>query len=417
MSSPRSECESQDRSVTVVGGTTLGAKGEIVVVGSGLAGLGAVRALRSRGYEGRLVMIGDETRPPYDRPPLSKQYLAGTMAATDLALAAPGDGALDVEMRLGEQAVALDVPGRMVRLASGERLGGRGVVIATGARARGLPGPVATGVLTLRTLDDAAALREALQPGTRLVVVGGGFIGAEVASTGRELGVDVTVVEIGPTPLTVALGPEMGQVVAEMHADHAVRLLTGVGVTRMVVDSDGHVVGVRLSDGRVLAADLVVVGIGSVPNVGWLAGSGLDVAGGVLTDPSGATGAPGVVATGDCTRRFEPFAGELLRQEHWTNALQHPQFAAAALLGVSVPSLRPADTVPYVWSEQYDVRLQFAGHRRPGDVVSIIEGSPGEGGFVALYRRDGVPCAVLALNAPRPFARWRRELAVTVRPV
>lgn len=399
----------------------------VVVVGAGLAGLSAVRALRALGHEGPVVLVGDERHAPYDRPPLSKEFLAGALPRQGLSLAAPGDEALDVEVRTGDAAVALDPRTCRVRLASGDQVGGAGVVLACGARARSLPGlpgvPVAAraaepatgppaGVHTLRSLDDALTLRDELRPGARLVVVGAGFIGAEVASTARGLGVEVTVVEAAPVPLAAVLGERFGAVCARRHADHGVRLIAGVGVAELLAEQ-GRVRAVRLVDGRQLEAQVVLVAVGSAPAVGWLDGSGLDVEGGVLTDAAGATGVPGVVATGDCTRRFAPTAGGVVRQEHWTNALHHPHQAVAALLGRPAPPVPGPAAVPYFWSDQYGARLQFAGHRRPGDLERVVEGDPGSGPFVAEYHRDGVLVAVLAVDSPRLFTRRRRDLAAT----
>lgn len=390
----------------------------VVVVGRGLAGLGAVRALRSLGYGGRIVQVADESHQPYDRPPLSKAFLAGTLPVEGLALAAPQDADLDVEVRAGTTAVALDPVARTVRLASGEWVGGDGVVVASGARARRLPGRVLLGVHTLRSLDDALALRDDLVPGARLVVIGAGFIGAEVAATASALGVEVTVVEAADVPLAGPLGVRFGAFCARLHRNHGVRLITGTGVAALLSTEGatppqdaGRVRGVALADGRELPADVVLVAVGSRPNVEWLADSGLDVTGGVRTDADGATGVPGVVATGDCTRRIEPGLGTVVRQEHWTNALHHPQRAVAALLGVPPPAQPVHAAVPYFWSDQYGAHLQFAGTRRDGDQEEIVEGSPDDGSFVGVYRREGRVVAVLGVDSPRSFSRWRRQLA------
>lgn len=393
--------------------------GAVAVVGAGLAGLGAVRALRDQGYPGRIVLIGQEPHPPYDRPPLSKEFLAGVMPSEALSLAAPQDAELDVDMRTGARAIALHPAEREVELDSGERVGGDGVVLATGARPRTLPAPGAhhrpiRGVHTLRTVDDAISLREVLVPGARLVVVGAGFIGAEVASTARGLGVEVVVVEVAAVPLAAALGEQLGAVCGALHAEHGVRLITGTGVERLLEDDAGRVRAILTADGREVAADAVLVAVGSVPNVEWLAGSGLRVEDGVYTDAAGSTGIPGVVATGDCARRFEPAAAGFVRQEHWTNALQHPQSAVSALLGTPPPARGTTAVLPYFWSDQYGSRLQFAGHRMPGDAVDVVEGSLADRAFVAVYRRGGVAVAVLSMNNPRVFGRWRRELAAAL---
>ncbi|HZH21092.1 MAG TPA: FAD-dependent oxidoreductase [Geodermatophilus sp.] len=388
----------------------------VAVVGGSLAGLSAARALRAQSYEGRVVVVGDERHAPYDRPPLSKQFLAGTASADALALSGPDDDALELDWRLGTTAVALDPATRAVRLADGGEVRADGVVLATGARARRLPGTESedgaaspAGVHVLRTLDDAVALRADLVPGAHLVVIGAGFVGAEVASTARGLGLEVTVVESLPVPLAGPLGPEMGGVCAGLHAEHGVRLLTGTGVAGLTGTSRMQVV--ELADGRRLPADVVVVGIGALPNVEWLAGSGLDLRDGVVTDERGATSLPGVVAVGDCAAAWSPALGRPVRTEHWTHALEQPATAVAALLGSDVP-VPPA--VPYFWSDQYGVRIQFAGCRREGDEVRVVEGSCADRSFLAVYERDGRPVAVLGVDQPRLFTRWRRQLRTAV---
>lgn len=379
--------------------------GSVTVVGASLAGLSTVRALRSRGYDGRIVVVGAERHAPYDRPPLSKAFLAGTATEADLALLGQDDEGLDVEWRLGVPATGLDAAERAVTLADGDVVRSDAVVLATGSRARELPGAHGlAGVHVLRTLDDAIALRDDLAAGGRLVVVGGGFIGAEVASTARMLGLDVTVVEAMPTPLAAPLGTEMGAVCGALHADHGVRLRTGVGVAGIV--GQDRVEAVDLLDGTRLPADVVVVGIGALPNVEWLADSGLSVVGGVATDATCATTAPGVVAVGDCSRSYDVHARRPVRIEHWTHALQQPVTAAATLLGTSAPYTG----LPYFWSEQYGVQVQLAGSRTEGDVVSIVHGSVEERSFVATYERDGRLVAVLGVGATGPFSRWRRTL-------
>jgi 3-phenylpropionate/trans-cinnamate dioxygenase ferredoxin reductase subunit len=377
----------------------------VTIVGASLAGLSAARALRAQSFDGRIVVVGAERHPPYDRPPLSKEFLAGTLSAADLELSTQDDDELGIDWRLGTSATRLDPANRAVVLDTGEAVESDGVVLATGARARNpwrMPG-----VHTLRSLDDAVALREAFLLGGPVVVIGAGFIGAEVASTAKALGLDVTVVEALLTPLAGPLGEEMGAHVAALHADHGTQLITGVGVSGLRGTS--RVEAVQLADGRELPASTVVVGIGATPNVEWLAGSGLDISAGVRTDAWCATNIDGVVAVGDCASAHNRFAGTVLRLEHWTNALRQPEIAAATLLGRRTDT-RPA--APYFWSDQYGVRLQFAGHRRAGDTVEIVDGDPAARSFVSVYRRGDRPVAVLSLNQPRLFGRWRRALAV-----
>jgi NADPH-dependent 2,4-dienoyl-CoA reductase/sulfur reductase-like enzyme len=380
----------------------------IAIVGAALAGLAAARALRRQSFTGEIVVIGAERHQPYDRPPLSKAFLTGACAVPDLALTDP-DEDLDVRWRLGTTAIRLEPANRRIVLHDGTEIRADGVIVATGARARRLPGTDGlANVHTLRTLDDAIALRAALRGGGRLVVIGAGFIGAEVASGARSLGLDVTVVEALPAPLAAPLGSEMGAVCARLHGDHGVRLRTGVEVARLIGADRAE--AVELTDGTRLAADVVLVGIGARPNVEWLAGSGLAISDGVRTDEMGATNLPAVVATGDCAMSFNRHAGRAIRVEHWTNALEHPATAVAALLagGDRLPPDRPA--IPYFWSDQYGVRIQFAGHREDGDTVRVVDGDTEQRNFVAVYERHGQPVAVLGMNQPKLFTRWRRQL-------
>lgn len=379
----------------------------VAVVGASLAGLSAARSLRKQGYDGRLVVIGDELHRPYDRPPLSKEFLAGTLGEPELALETD-DEDLRAEWLLGTRAVALDHAERTLRLADGRQVRADGFVIATGAAARTLPGSAGlAGVHTLRTLDDARALRDELALGGRLVVIGGGFIGAEVASTARALGLEVTVVEAAPAPLAGPLGEAMGAVVSALHADHGVALLCGVGVKGL--SGERRVDAVLLEDGRTVPADIVVVGVGARPNVKWLEGSGVVLDNGVKCGADGRTSLAGVVAVGDCANWYDPRAGLHRRVEHWTGARERPDAAIAALLagGAVEPGVpRP----PYFWSDQYGVKIQFAGHAAGADSVTIEDGTPDGRNVLAVYRRSGIPVAVLGMNQPRLFTRWRKQI-------
>ena len=381
----------------------------ITVVGASLAGLSTVRALRAEGYDGEIVVVGEERHAPYDRPPLSKDFLKGDIDADALAL---GDAdeyeVLDAQWLLGERAARLDPVARTVTLAGGRHVRTDGIVIATGATPRTLPGTDGlAGVHTLRTLEDAQALRAELLDGLpRVVVIGAGFIGAEVASTAHRLGLHVTVVEALPVPLERQLGREMGLVVSSLHSDHGVRLLCGTGVAELL--GEGRVTGVRLADGRVLPADIVVAGVGVRPNTDWLAGSGVQVDDGVVCDSGCSTGVPGVVAVGDVARCPHPFTGRHARIEHWSNATEQAKTAARTLLtGVSAEA--PL-TPPYFWSDQYQVRIQVAGHVAPGAEPEVVEGDIDSRTFTAVYRREGTPVAVLSLNQPKFFNRLRRTL-------
>jgi NADPH-dependent 2,4-dienoyl-CoA reductase/sulfur reductase-like enzyme len=380
----------------------------VAVVGASLAGLSAARSLRKQGYDGRLVVIGDELHRPYDRPPLSKEFLAGTLGEADLSLETD-DEDLRAEWLLGARAAGLDRTERAVRLADGREVRADGIVIATGAVARTLPGSEGlAGVHTLRTLDDARALRDELARGGRLVVIGGGFIGAEVASTAYALGLDVTVVEAAPTPLAGPLGARMGDIVSALHVDHGVRLLCGVGVKGL--SGERRVEAVLLEDGRSIPGDIVVVGVGARPCVEWLEGSGVELDNGVKCGADGRTSLAGVVAVGDCASWYDPRAGAHRRVEHWTGARERPDAAIATLLagGAVEPGVpRP----PYFWSDQYGVKIQFAGHAAAADSVTIEAGAADDRDVLAVYRRAGVPVAVLGMNQPRLFTRWRKQLA------
>jgi NADPH-dependent 2,4-dienoyl-CoA reductase/sulfur reductase-like enzyme len=318
----------------------------VAVVGASLAGLSAARSLRKQGYDGRLVVIGDEQHRPYDRPPLSKEFLSGGIGGADPALESD-DEDLQAEWLLGARAIGLDSADRAVRLADGREVRADGIVIATGAAARKLPGTEGlAGVHCLRTLNDARALRDELALGGRLVVIGGGFIGAEVASTAYHLGLDVTVVEAAPTPLAGPLGETMGGIVSALHADHRVRLLCGMGVKGL--SGETRVDAVLLEDGRSIPADTVVVGVGARPCVEWLKGSGVVLDRGVTCGADGRTSLASVVAVGDCASWYDRCAGVHRRVEHWTGARERPDAAVATLLssGAAQPGVpRP----PYFW--------------------------------------------------------------------
>ncbi|MFD9442021.1 NAD(P)/FAD-dependent oxidoreductase [Streptomyces sp. NPDC060006] len=379
----------------------------VTVVGASLSGLYAARELRAQGFDGRLVIVGDEPHQPYDRPPLSKDFLTGRTAEERLALSDAEESAdLDAQWLLGIRARGLDARGRTVLLDDGRTISSDGVVIATGASARRLPGCELAGVHTLRTLDDARTLRTELTAGARrVVVIGGGFIGAETASSCAGLGHDVTVVEAAPLPLVPQLGPEMAALCAALHRRGGVGLVTGTGVAGL--RGTVAVTGVELSDGRLLPADVVIVGVGATPNTAWLAGSTLALHDGVLCDDGCVTALPQVVAVGDVAR----VGGT--RAEHWTSATEQPRIAVRNLLaGHTAETVRP---LPYFWSDQYGARIQFAGRRLDTDTVriaegTVIDGEPGEDGFLALYERDGRTAAVLSVDRPRPFMRARREL-------
>lgn len=373
----------------------------VVVVGASLAGLSAVEALREAGWDGPVIVVGAEARMPYDRPPLSKQVLAGTVDPGATALRTPEAlAALEAEWILGRRAAALETAGPTVVLDDGRRIDASGVVVATGAEPRRLPrtGDL-TGVHVLRTLDDALALRADLGAGpARVVVVGAGFIGAEVAATARGRGHEVTVVEAAGAPFATVLGTEVGELVARLHADAGTRVRTGVGVARLL--GRGRVEAVELADGTRIDADVVVVGIGVRPATGWLAGSGLRLDDGVVCDET-CSAAPGVVAAGDVCRWPHRLYGRLLRVEHWDNAVEQGRHAARRLLD---PATGPYAPVPFFWSDQYDRKLQMVG--LPGPEVRIL-GDPDERRFVALYGEGGVLVGAFGMNRPRQVMRAR----------
>lgn len=385
----------------------------VVVVGASLAGLRAVETLRANGYEGSIAFVGDEPRLPYDRPPLSKGVLAGTEDLDRLPLRA-GDAwdELAIDLRLGTKATGLDLAARHVVLAGDERLAFDGLVIATGATPRRLPGTDGVaGVHTLRTFDDAMALKAALDTGARLVVIGAGFIGAEVAATARSRGLDVTVLEALPVPVARGLGSEMGAACAALHHDHGTDLRLGVMVDGLV--GDGRVEGVRLAGGDVVPADAVLVGIGVVPNTGWLDGSGLLIDDGVVCNAMcAAVGAEGVYAAGDVARWHNPLFGEDMRVEHWTNAIEQGDAGARNLLAWSQGEAgEPFAPVPYFWSDQYGTKIQYVGRSRDGDEVRVVHGSVDERRFTALYGRDGRLVAALSFSMPARLMKYRRLLA------
>ncbi|MFF4481864.1 NAD(P)/FAD-dependent oxidoreductase [Streptomyces sp. NPDC001520] len=399
--------------------TTVQALTTVTVVGASLAGLHAARGLRSLGYDGRLVVVGEERHRPYDRPPLSKEFLTGDGDPGDgpgrLALTDPEEEAeLDAEWLLGVRAEALDTAAGEIRLTGGRALRTDGVVIATGATPRTLSLPRLDGVHTLRTLDDATRLRAALRAGAaRVVVIGAGFIGAEVASSCAALGLDVTVVEAAPLPLVPQLGEEMARVCAGLHARGGATLLCGTGVEGL--RGSGRVTGVELTDGRVLPADVVVVGVGVRPVTGWLEGSGLALDDGVRCNAGCVTALPNVVAVGDVARLAQPGTARTVRAEHWTSGMLQGAVAARNLLAGS--TVEPFEALPYFWSDQYGTRIQYAGRRAPGDTVRITEGDPADGGgFLAVYERDGISTAALGVDRPRPFMRLRRELSRAPQP-
>ncbi|HEX2738701.1 MAG TPA: FAD-dependent oxidoreductase [Acidimicrobiia bacterium] len=381
----------------------------VVIVGASLAGLRAAETLRRVGFGGRVTVVGEEPRLPYDRPPLTKEFLAGEWEPERLVLRANGYDDLDVEWELDRRAVRLDVEGRALDLHDGQRLAYDGLVIATGASPRLLPdAPRLAGIFTLRTLDDALAVRELLDSNPKVVVIGAGFIGAEVAATCRKRGLDVTVLEMLPQPMVRGVGTVIGETLAGLHRDHGVDLRCGVRIE--AIEGDGRVQRVRLADGAVIEADVLLVAIGVTPNTEWLDGSGLTIDNGVVCDET-LLAAPGVVAAGDVARWPNPlFDGELMRLEHWTNATEQGVAAAQRLLAAEGEA-QPFAPVPFVWSDQYDVKIQSAGRFSGEDDMQVVDGSLEERRFVAVFGRAGRLSGVIAFSRPRLLMQYRMMIA------
>ena len=379
----------------------------LVIVGASLAGLRAAQAARATGYDGGLVVVGREPHLPYNRPPLSKEFLHGAQSAEQCAFPV---GTLDVDWRLGIGAAALDRDARKLRLADGEELSYHRLIVATGCRARQWQGPGAElgGVHTLRHLDDALELQAALAPGRRLAIIGAGFIGCEVAASARKRGVEVTLVDIAPHPL-IPLGPELGVRWAALHRAHGVDLRLGVGIEALH-GGDGRVELVELSNGEQVAVDAVLLALGSELNNEWLAGSGIELNPAVVTDSTlTTTGDPDILAAGDIAACPVPLAGGLpMRIEHWTTAAEHGRLAGRnALLD---PNEREAHTMPpYFWSDQYDLKIQVIGCPTIADETEIVE-QDGER-FVAEYTRGGDLVAAVAVNSAKRLVAYRRRLA------
>jgi NADPH-dependent 2,4-dienoyl-CoA reductase/sulfur reductase-like enzyme len=375
----------------------------VTIVGAGVVGHASAAALRAHGYTGHLTIVGAERHRPYDRPPLGRGFLTGETTIGELALEAPSED-LGAEWRLGVPAVALDAAAHRVTLANGRTLESDAVVIATGSSARRFH-PMPRGVHTLRTVEDALALREELLPGARMIVVGSGIVGLEVASTARDLGLQVTVLGSTTDALCTAFGGAVADAVYRLHSRRGITVRTDLRVAELI--GPGWVSGVRLTTGEEIGADVVLLDIGSVPLAGWLGEAGLDLRGGVVCDEAGATAVPGVVAVGDCAAWFDPVTGLHRRIPHWSDTRDRPGIAMAALLGVDpAEALTPAR----VTSEQGGAQVQFAGRLRGGEDVTVEAGSPSTGDLVAVYRLGSVPVAVLGIDQPLQVADWQARL-------
>lgn len=368
-----------------------------VIVGAGLAGVRAAETLRQQGFAGRVVLIGDEPHRPYERPPLSKGFLQGTQTRDSVFVQDAGwFQEFEIDLRTGVRATAVHTSAHEVELDDGSRLAYGGLLLATGSRPRrlDLPGAGLAGVHHLRTLDDSQALRSRLESAQRLVVIGGGWIGLEVAAAGRAAGVEVTVLEREDLPLQRVLGPEVAGFFAAAHRDHGVDLRGGSVPTR-VLGTDGCVSGVELDDGQVVPADLVVVGIGVLPNSELAQGAGLQVADGIVVDAHLRTADPDVYAAGDVANVFHPILGRRVRVEHWANAQNQGPAAARCMLGGESVF---AD-LPFFYTDQYDLGMEYIGDLGPGGYDRVvIRGDLEADRFVAFWISDGRVAAGMHVN-------------------
>jgi 3-phenylpropionate/trans-cinnamate dioxygenase ferredoxin reductase subunit len=374
---------------------------QFVIVGAGLAGAKAAETLRAEGFDGRIVLIGEEAVRPYERPPLSKAHLLGT-ADLDTAFVHDSDwyAAHDVQLRAGTAVEAIDRPNGAVVLADGDRVAYDRLLLATGSSPRRLdvPGADLGGVLYLRTMADSENLAKRLVDGARVVVIGGGWIGLEVAAAARTHGASVTVVEMTALPLQRVLGAEVARVFLALHEAHGVTFKCGIGVRELL--GDGDVRSVVLTDGTEVPADVVIAGIGIWPNVELAAAAGLDVANGVVTDAALRTSDPSIFAAGDVALSQNPLLGHAIRVEHWANALNGGPAAARSMLGQAVSY----DRVPYFFSDQYDLGLEYSGYVEPGgyDLVvfrgstEIVDGKAPE--FLAFWLSGGRVLAGMNAN-------------------
>ena len=380
----------------------------VVIVGSSVGGVRAAQALRNKGFEGEVILIGAEDVEPYDKPPLSKRFLAGDQDASDLSLMPDADwSGLDITKRLGQAAEALDLSNRHVELRGGERIGYDALILATGVRPKMIGETGDPLIHTIRELRESVSLRERLTAGSQIVVVGGGFIGSEVASTAAALGVKVTIVEALSTPFSRVLGATVGSLVAQLHADNGVEVITGAAVARVKTLGDDKGV-VHLGDGSEIPASAVVVGIGCLPNTEWLGSSGLRIEDGVFTDEyCRAPGTDNVFAIGDVARWFDRRSNTHRRVEHWTNAVQQAQLVAHNIVN---PDDRQANTkAPYFWSDQNGVKIQMVGRNELSDEVEVLRCDTALGKrSIALYSREQQLAAVVAFGWPQVIPKMRR---------
>lgn len=366
----------------------------MVIVGASLAGAKAAETLRSEGFGGRVVLIGEEPDRPYERPPLSKGYLRGDQEGVKIFVHDEGfyaDNA--IELRTSTRVTAIDAAAREVELAGGERIAYHRLLLTTGAGPRrlGVPGAELPGVHYLRDVNDADRLGLAIRQASRVVVVGAGWIGSEVAASARQMGAEVAMVDPAPVPLAQVMGPEVGAVFQRLHASHGVDLQLGAGVEAIVGGDAAQ--GVRTTDGRVIEGDVVVVGIGAVPRTELAAAAGLRVGNGIEVCEYLESSSSGIFAAGDVAAPWHPLLGERIRVEHWANALNQGPVAAKNMLGQATPY----DRLPYFFSDQYDFGMEYSGYARHWDRV-VFRGSPDEGKFIAFWLADGRVVAGMNAN-------------------
>jgi 3-phenylpropionate/trans-cinnamate dioxygenase ferredoxin reductase component len=374
-----------------------------VIVGANLAGGRAAEAMRENGFDGRIVLVGAEPDRPYERPPLSKDYLLRETAEEKLYLRpASYYEEQRIDLRLGVHATRFDPAAKLVDLDTGERLPYEKLLIATGSEVRRLaiPGVDLAGVRYLRTRADSIALAASLEKAQRVVVIGAGFIGSEVAASARKLGKEVTILEAAPVPLARALGAKMGEICAAIHRDHGVDLRLSCGVNAF--RGAGRVEEVVLADGSAIACDLAVVGVGVAPAVGWLNASGVKLDNGVVVNEFCETNLPGVYAAGDVANAWNPLYGERIRVEHYDNA-QNQGIAAGKAMA---DGREPYAPVLYFWSDQYEYTLQYVGHAG-GDDQIVVRGDPSTRSFTAFYLRQGRLRAAFAIGRPKDIMATR----------
>jgi 3-phenylpropionate/trans-cinnamate dioxygenase ferredoxin reductase subunit len=368
-----------------------------LIIGASLAGAKAAETLRAEGFDGPLVLIGQENERPYERPPLSKDYLLGK-AGRETIYVHPQQwyAEHDVRLRLGVAVTGIDPGSHQVRLADGSQVGYAKLLLATGSSPRRLsvPGATLDGVLYLRSAGDSDRIRAAFESASRVAVIGAGWIGLETAAAARAAGLEVTVLETAPLPLLRVLGPQVAQVFADLHRDHGVNLRCGVQIAEITC-RDGQADGVRLTDGSLVGADIVIAGVGITPNSQLASAAGLDTGNGIRGDARLRSSDPDIYAAGDVANAFHPRLGQHIRVEHWANALHQPQAAARAMLGQDVAY----DRLPYFFTDQYDLGMEYSGYVEPGGYDDVVvRGEMDRREFIAFWLRDGRVLAGMNVN-------------------